>query len=120
MVHITHANHSMALTPSPPLACRSRWQPPTGIGMRSRHTHPRIGALERKMEGRIVMDHILTLLFWSGAAVVVYSCIAASVRYLYHLRRGAKIMAAQAMLQSMLSMFGLVALFFVHRYYLPG
>jgi hypothetical protein len=82
--------------------------------------HPRIGTLERELEGRIVMDPIFTLLFWSGAAVIVYSCVAASIRYLYHMRRGARIRAAQAMIQSMLSMFGLVALWFIHQYYVPG
>jgi hypothetical protein len=82
--------------------------------------HPRIGTPERKLEGRIVMDPIFSLLFWSGVAVIVYSCVTASISYLYHLRRGARIKAAQAMIQSMLSMFGLVALWFIHRYYVPG
>ena len=66
------------------------------------------------------MVDVFTLLFWSGAAAIVYSCITASVSYVYHLRRGAKIMAAQAMLKSMLSLFGLVALWFIYRHYVPG
>ena len=66
------------------------------------------------------MAHMFTLLFWSGAAVIVYSWIAASIRYVYYVRRGAKIMAAQAMLKSMLSLIGLVALWFIHQYYVPG
>jgi hypothetical protein len=66
------------------------------------------------------MAHVFTLLFWSGAAVIVYSWIAASIRYVYYLRRGYRIMAAQAMLKSMLSLFGLVALWFIHQYYVPG
>ena len=63
---------------------------------------------------------MFTLLFWSGTAVIVYSWIAASVRYIHYLRRGHKIMAAQAMLKSMLSLVGLVALWFIHHYYVPG
>ena len=66
------------------------------------------------------MAHVFTLLFWSGAAVIVYSWIAASIRYIYCVRRGYRIMAAQAMLKSMLSLFGLVALWFIHQYYVPG
>jgi len=66
------------------------------------------------------MADMFTLLFWSGTAVIVYSCIAASLRYVYYLRRGARIMAAQAMLKSMLSLFSLVALWFIHQYYVPG
>ena len=66
------------------------------------------------------MAQMLTLLFWSGAAVIVYSWIAASIRYIYYLRRGYRIMAAQAKLKSMLSLFGLVALWLVHHYYVPG
>lgn len=66
------------------------------------------------------MANMFTLLFWCGAAVIVYSWIAASLRYVYYVRRGAKIMAAQAMLKSMLSLIGLVALWFIHQYYVPG
>jgi hypothetical protein len=71
-------------------------------------------------ESRIVMVHMFTLLFWSGTAVIVYSCIAASIRYICYRRLGAKIMAAQAMLKSMLSLLGLVALWYIHQHYVPG
>jgi hypothetical protein len=73
-----------------------------------------------KTESRIVTAHMFTLLFWSGTAVIVYSWIAASIRYVHYLRRGHKIMAAQAMLKSMLSLAGLVALWFIHQHYAPG
>jgi len=72
------------------------------------------------MESGIVMAQMFTLLFWSGTAVIVYSWIAASIKYVYYLRRGAKIMAAQARLKSMLSLVGLVALWFIHHHYVPG
>jgi hypothetical protein len=65
------------------------------------------------------MADVFTL-FWSGAPVIVYSWIAASIRYVYHVRRGARIMAAEAMLKSMLSLIGLVALWFLHEYYVPA
>ena len=66
------------------------------------------------------MAQTFTLLFWSGTALVVYSWISASIRYVYYIRRGARIMAAQAMLKSLLSLVGLVALCFIHHYYVPG
>lgn len=66
------------------------------------------------------MDDVLTLLFWSGAAVIGYSYIGGFIKYIYHLRRGSKILAEQALIQSMLSMSGLVALWLIHRYYSPA
>ena len=69
----------------------------------------------RKAE--IMMDTLFPWLYWSGVAVVVYSAIAASIRYVHYWRRGHKTMAAQAVLQTVLSMFGLLALLLIHRLY---
>jgi hypothetical protein len=63
------------------------------------------------------MDGVLTWLFWSFAAVIGYSYIGGFIKYLHHLRRGSRILATQALLQSMLSMFVLVALWLIHWYY---
>jgi hypothetical protein len=65
------------------------------------------------------MDTLFVWLFWLGAAVVVYSAIAASIRYVHFWRRGARTMAAQAGIQTVLSMFGLFAFWFIYRFYLP-
>jgi hypothetical protein len=67
-----------------------------------------------------MMDDLFPWLFWSGAVVIAYSAIVASVRYVHHWRRGARIMAAQALLQTALSTFGLVAFWLIHRNYMPG
>jgi hypothetical protein len=71
-----------------------------------------------KLEDRIMMHNLLTWLFWSGVAVIAYSTISASFKYIHHWRRGARPMAAQAALQTVLSTFGLVALLLIRRIYM--
>jgi len=67
-----------------------------------------------------MLDDLFPWLFWPGAVVIAYSAIIASVRYVYHWRRGARTMAAQALLQTALSMFGLIAFWLIHRNFMPG
>jgi hypothetical protein len=64
-----------------------------------------------------MMDNLLTWVFWSGATVIAYSTVSASVKYIHHWRRGSSAMAAQAALQTVLGTFGLVALLFIYRIY---
>jgi hypothetical protein len=64
-----------------------------------------------------MMDNLLTWLFWSGATVIAYGTVSASVKYIHHWRRGSSAMAAQAALQTVLGTIGLVALLFVYRIY---
>jgi hypothetical protein len=66
-----------------------------------------------------MIENLLTWLFWSGSAAIVYSTISASVRYLHHWRRGARTLAAQAGLQTVFCVFGLVTLWCIYRVYLP-
>jgi hypothetical protein len=63
---------------------------------------------------------LLVWLFWFGVAVLAYNHIAASIRYFFHLREGARIIAAQALLRSLLSMAGLVLLLYESPHFLPG
>jgi hypothetical protein len=67
-----------------------------------------------------VTDEIITWLFWSGAAVVACGTVSATVRYFHFWRLGHKVMAAQAVLQTVLCTAGLVALYLIHELYLPG
>ncbi len=66
------------------------------------------------------MSELLIWLFWSGVAVLAYNHIAASIRYFHHLREGSRITAAQALIQSVLSMAALVVLLVTSRYFMPG
>jgi hypothetical protein len=82
--------------------------------------HAQFKKRERKLNDRIMMDNLLTWLFWSGAAVIVYSAISASIRYVHHWRRGSRTMAAQAAVQALLCTFGLVTAWAIYRVYMPG
>ena len=66
-----------------------------------------------------MMDDLFTWLFWISAAVIVYSALVASVNYVNYKRQGARTMAAQAIVQTVLCMFGLVVLWVIHRFYMP-
>jgi hypothetical protein len=66
------------------------------------------------------MDTLFPWLYWSGAAVIVYSTVSASVKYVHHWRRGSRAMAAQAGLQTVLSIFGLAIIWAIYQVYMPG
>jgi hypothetical protein len=59
-------------------------------------------------------------LFWFGAAAIGYGTLSAFIRYVYHWRRGARIMAAQAAVQAVLCTFGIAVIWAIHQVYLPG
>jgi hypothetical protein len=63
---------------------------------------------------------LVTWVFWSGAAAVGISTISASIRYVHHWRRGAKILAAEAALQAVVCTFGLVTFWAIYRTYMSG
>ena len=81
--------------------------------------HAQLKENEWKREDRIMMNNLFAWLFWSGAAVIVYSAVSASMRYVHFWRRGARTLAAQAGLQTILCLFGLVALWVIHRGFMP-
>ena len=66
-----------------------------------------------------MMDNLFTWLFWSGAAVAIYTTISASVRYVHHWRRGSRTLAAQAALQTVIYLSVLVTLWCVYRAFMP-
>ena len=65
------------------------------------------------------MDTLITWLFWASAAAIVYGALVASVNYVNYRRQGARTMAAQAIVQTVLCMFGLVVLWVIRRFYMP-
>ena len=66
-----------------------------------------------------MMDNLFTWLFWASTTVIVYGALVASINYVNYRRQGARTMAAQAVVQTVLCMFGLVALWVIHRFYMP-
>ena len=67
-----------------------------------------------------MLDNLFTWVFWASAAVIVYAAVVASVNYVNYRRQGARTMAAQAVVQTVLSMFGLVVLSVIRRFYMPA
>lgn len=65
-------------------------------------------------------DNLLNWLFWAGAAVVTLGIVSATVKYVRCWRIGHKFMAAQAALQTVLCMAGLLVLMIIYQSYLPG
>jgi hypothetical protein len=65
-----------------------------------------------------MLHSLFKLLFWSGVAIFVYGAIAAPMAYVHHLRRGARIMAAEALIATILSGLCLVALWFIYEYFM--
>jgi len=63
---------------------------------------------------------LVTWLFWLGVAAVGFSTISATVRYVHHWRRGAKVLAAEAALQALVCTFGLVTFWAIYRTYMSG
>ena len=66
-----------------------------------------------------MMETLFTWLFWASTTVIVYSALVASINYVKYWRQGVRTMAAQAIVQTVLCMFGLVALWIIHRLYMP-
>jgi hypothetical protein len=66
------------------------------------------------------MDDLFIWLYWISAAVIGYAAVVASVNYVNYRRQGARTMAAQAIVQTVLCMFGLIVLWVIHRFYMPG
>ena len=65
-----------------------------------------------------MVEDLVIWLFWLGAAAIGYSTLAASIRYVLHWRRGARIMAAQAALQAILCTAGLGTIWAIYRTYI--
>jgi hypothetical protein len=78
------------------------------------------GHRDRKAQGSIMTDNLLNWLFWAGAAVVTFGIVSATIKYVHSWRVGHKIMAAQAALQTVLCMAGLLMLLIIYQSYLPG
>ena len=64
-----------------------------------------------------MLHSLFKLLFWFGVAIFVYGAIAAPLAYVQHMRRGSKILAAEAMIAAILSALCLVALWFIYDYF---
>jgi hypothetical protein len=64
------------------------------------------------------MMHILfRLLFWTGVVIFFFGAIAAPMAYVYHRRRGAGVMASQALIAAILSAMCLAALWLSYGYF---
>ena len=59
-------------------------------------------------------------LLWLAAAAICYGALSASIRYVYHWRRGARIMAAQAAIQAVICTAGLGTIWAIYRTYLSS
>ena len=65
------------------------------------------------------MMHILfRLLFWTGVVIFFFGAIAAPMAYVYHLRRGARVIASQALIAAILSALCLAALWLFYEYFI--
>jgi hypothetical protein len=67
-----------------------------------------------------LVEDMANWLFWFGAAVIGYGTLSAFIRYVYHWRRGASIMAAQAAVQAVLCTAGLGTIWTIYRTYMSG
>ena len=65
-----------------------------------------------------MLHNLFKLLFWSGVAIFVYGAIAAPVAYVQHMRRGSRVLAAEALIAAVLSALCLVALWFIYEYFM--
>ena len=64
------------------------------------------------------MMHILfRLLFWTGVVIFSLGAIAAPVAYVHHWRRGARVLASQALIAAMLSTLCLAVLWLFYEYF---
>ncbi len=62
-------------------------------------------------------ENLINWLFWVGAAVASFGIVSASVRYVNSRRIGHRIMAAQAVLQTLLCIASLLALMMIRQNY---
>ena len=62
-----------------------------------------------------MLENPFNWLIWSAVAVAIYITISASVRYIHHWRRGARTLAAQAALQTVIYLSVLVTIWCVYR-----
>jgi len=65
-----------------------------------------------------MVDDMVIWLYWLGAAAIAYSTLSATIRYVYHWRRGDRIQAAQAALQAILCTAGLGTIWAIYRTYI--
>jgi glucose uptake protein GlcU len=115
MVHITYAKYSVVRAVRRHYYLAPSWPLPIGVALS--RVRAQFRKRDRKLEDRIMIDNLLTWVFWSGAAVAMYITISSSVRYVHHWRRGSKIMAAEAALQTVIYLSCLVTLWCVYRAY---
>lgn len=66
--------------------------------------------------GWFMMHILFRLLFWSGVVISFLGAIAAPMAYVYHWRRGARLMASQALIAAMLSALCLAVLWLFYEY----
>ena len=64
-----------------------------------------------------MMQILFRLLFWTGVVIFFLGAIAAPVAYVYHWRRGARLMASQALIAAILSALCLAALWVLYGYF---
>lgn len=65
-----------------------------------------------------MVNILYRLLFWIGVVIFLYGAIAAPMAYVYHLRRGARVMASQAMIAAILSALCLAVLWLFYEYFI--
>jgi hypothetical protein len=65
-----------------------------------------------------MLHNLFKLLFWLGVAIFVYGAVAAPVAYVQHRRRGARVLAAEALIAALLSAACLIALWFIYDYFM--
>jgi len=65
-----------------------------------------------------MLHSLFKLLFWFSVAIFFYGAVAAPVAYVQHMRRGARVLAAEALIASVLSALCLVALWFIYEYFM--
>ena len=67
--------------------------------------------------GWFMMHILFRLLFWTGVVIFFLGAVAAPMAYVYHWRRGARLMASQALIAAMLSALCLAVLWLFYEYF---
>ena len=65
-----------------------------------------------------MLHGLFKVLFWFGVVIFLYGAIAAPVAYVQHIRRGSRVLAAEALIAAILSVLCLVALWFFYEYFM--
>ena len=65
-----------------------------------------------------MLHSLFKVLFWFGVVIFLYGVVAAPVAYVQHMRRGSRVMAAEALIAAILSLLCLVALWFIYNYFI--